>query len=165
MAEQARKETDIKEGGGKQSTKKKPRYLYALAFVLLLLALSAGLYFTGLLSRFLPGQEQEVSPDAPPRYSLPLSEFQVNLADAGARRFLRMTIYLAYDESALAEEIAAREPEMRSEIIAVLRDKTVADLEGPEGMAALQEAILAQLNQMLQEGQVSSIYFTELLIQ
>jgi len=164
MAEQRQNEPKNEKENGKQGTKK-PRFLLLLAGVLLILALSAGLYFTGALSRFLPGREPEASPDAPLRYSLPLNEFQVSLADAGARRFLRMTIHLAFNDSALTGEIGAREPEIRSRIIAVLRDKTVTDLDGPEGMAALQEAILLQLNQMLQEGQVSSIYFTELIIQ
>ena len=108
--------------------------------------------------------EQNSAPEEP-RYVLPMKEFQVNLADPGAKRFLRTHICLAFNERRLQKEIEAREPELRSEIIAVLRGHTVADLAGPEGMEALRRAIVERLNAVLHDGQIETLYFDELLIQ
>ena len=151
--------------GATAGKKKKPLAIFFLAGALLLLVILAGLYWTGTLDRFIPGQGQEEPAPGPPRYTVPMKEFQVNLADTGARRFLRMRIYLAFDERALVKEVEERQPEIRSEIIAVLRSKTVADLDGPEGMDALQQVILEQLNGLLKGGQIHSLYFDEFIIQ
>lgn len=162
MEDRFRNENDTQVPTVKQKGK-----IRKLLFVgLLVLLVLGGAYWQGGGLPFVTSdQGGDTTPGAFPRYSIPMKEFQVNLADQGARRFLRMRIYLAFDERALLKEIEERGPEIRSNIITILRSKTVADLDGPEGMEALRLVILDRLNELLQGGRITSLYFDELIIQ
>lgn len=96
---------------------------------------------------------------------IPVKEFQVNLADTGGRRYLRMKIYFGSSARALEREIEQREPQIRSGIIGLLRCNTVKQLEGKEGMDRLRAEILEQVNGLLTTGQVEEIYFDDFIIQ
>ena len=98
-------------------------------------------------------------------YLIPVKEFQVNLADQGGRRYLRMKIYFGSNDKALVKEIERREPQIRSGIISILRCTTVDDLEGQEGMNRLKTAILEQVNGLLSSGKLIELYFDEFIIQ
>lgn len=96
---------------------------------------------------------------------IPVKEFQVNLADPGGRRYLRMRIYFGSSVKALEKEIGQREPEIRSVIISILRCTTVKDLEGREGLDRLKTGILEQVNSLLSTGVLEEVYFDDFLIQ
>jgi|LSQX01.2.fsa_nt_gb flagellar basal body-associated protein FliL len=134
-----------------------------ICLLLLALAVTAGFFWLGGKLPFARG-EQNAAPEEP-RYVLPMKEFQVNLADPGSKRFLRTQIYLAFNDRPLQKEIAAREAELRSEIIAVLREYTVEELAGSRGMETMRRDIVGRLNKILHDGRIETIYFSELLIQ
>ncbi|MGM0651885.1 MAG: flagellar basal body-associated FliL family protein [Bacillota bacterium] len=154
------------EGKGKEGKKGKPLLLIILIIVLVLGLGAAGLFFFGVGLPFL-GDDSADQPDVetPPEYSYSMEEYQVNLADPGNRRFLRMTIDLAYDEKDLAGEIEEREAELRSKIISVLRSKYVEDLEEPGGMESLEQDLLRAINDILNTGEVEAIYYKEFIFQ
>lgn len=154
---------------GKKEKKRKPVILFIIIGVILLLILGAAaffIFFGGGLP-FFGSDDNDVQEelDAPPRYIYPMAEFQVNLYDPVARRFLRMKIDLAFDERGLNREIENRESELRSRIIEVLRSKTVADLDEPGGMKTLEEDLLEVVNDVLDEGEVRAIYYKEFIFQ
>ncbi len=98
-------------------------------------------------------------------YFIPVKEFQVNLADPGGRRYLRMRIYFGTSDKDLLKEVEQRDLEIRSGIIAILRCTTVKDLEGKDGMDRLKSEILEQVNSLLSTGKLEEVYFDDFLIQ
>ncbi len=100
-----------------------------------------------------------------PRYIESMREFQVNLADEGGRRYLRVSFELGFNESRLRNELESRDSEIRSEIMAVLRAKTVEDLQEPGGQNALKDEIILSMNDILVTGVIQDLYFTEFIIQ
>ena len=100
-----------------------------------------------------------------PSYVEPIDEFQINLADDGANRFLRVQMYIGYENEAVGEEMQRRRPEIRSELIALLRGKTVEDIQQPGGQEELSDDIIALLNGLLVTGEVDTLYFEKFMIQ
>ena len=100
-----------------------------------------------------------------PAYVDEMEEFQVNLADEGGRRFLRVEMFVGYENEAVGEEMDRRMPEVRSEINSLLSEKTVSEVQQPGGHEELKEDLIDMLNGMLVTGEVSDIYFYEILIQ
>jgi len=163
-------EKEAKAGSdNKEVKKKKKRPLLKVILIMvpfMVLGGAAAFFFLAddvpLIGNLL-GDGEEM--DALPAHSYSMTEFQVNLADQGTRRFLRTTFDLAYDDRGLTREIEEREPELRSEIIAVLRSKYIEDLEEPGGMKDLEQDLLEMLNERLESGEIRAIYFKEFIFQ
>ncbi len=159
------KEVEEKESAEKKDNKKRKPLLKIILILIPVFVLIGGAAFLFLdieVPFFDAGNGED---ESPPSYQYSMKEFQVNLADPGTRRFLRMTIDLAYDDRGLTGEIENREPELRSEIIAILRGKYIEDLDEPGGMDALEDEILGKLNSMLNSGEVKAIYYKEFIFQ
>lgn len=160
-----------REGQGETGSRaRKKRALLLLLGLALILAALAGISIWlwpggGLKVLFPAAVAGKVEAEAEPRYLTNLREFQVNLADSGARRYLRVRIVLGSDDKAVQSELSRRESEMRSAIIILLRGKTVAELAEPGGMQALQEELLADLNRRLASGKLKAVYFVDFIIQ
>lgn len=144
--------------------KKKNRVMLLLVVLIVAGVLATAGWFqhgSELLSWFKDraGSEEELC------HFIPIKEFQVNLADQGGRRYLRLKLYFGSHDKALIKEVNRREPEIRSVIISILRCTTVADLEGQEGMERLKTEILEQVNSLLSNGKLEEVYFDNFLIQ
>lgn len=94
-----------------------------------------------------------------------MDTFMVNLADAGGRRFLKVTMRAKLNSSQLSDEFKARSFEMRDVVLTILTSKESEDVAKPEDKSNLKKEIIASLNKILRKGQVLDIYFTEFLIQ
>ena len=89
----------------------------------------------------------------------------VNLADRGGKRYLRTTMQLELDTPDLVEEIEMRLPQLRDTILMILPAKQYADIGTTEGKIALRDEIIAKMNAILKKGQITTIYFTEFVVQ
>ena len=158
---------EITESKEKEGKKKKPLLLIILIVLLVLVLGAVALFIFGEGLPFLGDDSAADQPavEKPPQHSYEMDEFQVNLADPGTRRFLRMKIDLAYDDRGLSGEIEEREAELRSNIISVLRSKFVEDLEEPGGMENLERDLLDVINGVLDTGEVRAIYYKEFIFQ
>jgi flagellar FliL protein len=94
-----------------------------------------------------------------------LDTFIVNLADAGGKRFLRVTIDLELNNSEMQDELKTRLPQVRDAILMILPTKHFDDISSTEGKIALRDELLASLNQFLTTGQINNIYFKEFVVQ
>ena len=168
MAAKTGSEKETAGAKDKKTKKGSPLLLLTSALLLVLICLVA-LVFTGIIKlpflKQAAAVPQAAAEQAQPRFLYSLHEFQVNLADSGSKRFLRTTIDLAYDDKKLAKEIEARESEVRSVIISVLRGKHTADLGEPGGMKGLEQDLLKALNDTLSKGEVKAIYYREFIFQ
>lgn len=96
----------------------------------------------------------------------PPHEFTVNVVDPSMRRYLRVKMSFEYlATKPMVAEMESRGAELRHAIIEVLRTKAVSDLNTTESTENLRGELLAAVNRVLEQGEVSSIFFTEFVIQ
>lgn len=145
--------------------KKKSKKLFFITGTLVALVFLAAVgwlqYGDKVLNLLAPGEE----PGEELCCFIPVKEFQVNLAGAGGRRYIRLKIFFGGSDRNLEKEVIRRELEIRSSIIQILRCTTVEDLEGREGMERLKAEILEQANSLLPSGGLEEVYFDNFLIQ
>jgi flagellar FliL protein len=108
-----------------------------------------------------PVKEEEVSMG--PIYKL--DTMIVNLADKGGKRYLRTTMEMELSAPELVEEIEKRMPQLRDSILMILPSKTYDSISTTEGKIALRDEIIAKLNSFLKTGAITTIYFSEFVVQ
>lgn len=89
----------------------------------------------------------------------------VNPADSQGLRFLVATVAFEVDSPATAEELAARDAEVRDAVLGVLGSKTVAQLADVGGREALKEELRAVAAGMVEKGEVRRVYLPQFVIQ
>jgi len=101
---------------------------------------------------------------APPKATLHLENFVVNLSDPEGGRFLRVGIDLGLD-SPPESKAAVPTPRIRDTILAVLTTWRSEALLAPEGKQKLKAELVRGLRQKVPELNVREVYFTEFLVQ
>ena len=155
--------------GGKGGGKKK---LLLLAIPVLLLALGAGLWFTGILPGLLgmshPAAAEEHVKEAGPHVPIfvELPEMVANLNAPGRRAsFVKLK---AKVELARAEDQAgftAAQPRVVDLFQTYLREMRPEELRGSAGTYRLREELVTRANIAVAPARVVDVLFTELLVQ
>lgn len=98
--------------------------------------------------------------------TLSLDEFLVNLSDEGKSKFVKVKVSLGsnLENEDLQEELTAKIPQIRDCINKVLRAKKSTDFK-TEGDALLKEEIIVKANELLDNGKITNIYFTDIIVQ
>jgi flagellar protein FliL len=94
-----------------------------------------------------------------------LGPFIVNLADDGARRYLRATLQLALHKESYKKYFGKLDPRMRDALLTLLSSQRTDQLLKPEGKDQLRKDIATQLNDILGKEVVDDVYFVDFLIQ
>lgn len=171
--------------------KKKKSKIKWIVLLLLLLILGGGGFFaykTGMLGNFIPllASEQAQTEDATAASGQPggtsgksalgnaqpvnsltktLPDFLVNLSDPLGRRYIKLTIDVEMSSSGVGAEVDAQSPRIRDALIMLLSSKTYNDLATNEGKILLKNEILDRINQIMGQGKITGVYFTNLVIQ
>jgi flagellar FliL protein len=97
-----------------------------------------------------------------------LDSFLVNLADADATRFVKVTFRLGLNEAKLGTELA-EDPVFlaatRDAIILCLSAKTSDDLLSNEGKEKLKVEIRERVNKIIEKGKVVDVYIMDFVVQ
>lgn len=93
-----------------------------------------------------------------------LDEFLVNLADEDGKRYLKVKVFLGYDNKKLDAELEEKKPILRDAIISVLRTKKAADIT-PKGVESIKLEIIQRINPLLEKGQLNNVYVNDILVQ
>ncbi|MBI6875775.1 flagellar basal body-associated FliL family protein [Clostridium aciditolerans] len=93
-----------------------------------------------------------------------LDEFLVNLADEDGKRYLKVKVFLGYDNKKLDTELEEKKPILRDAVISVLRSKKSTDINA-KGIESIKMEIIQRINATLEKGQLNNIYFNDLLVQ
>ncbi len=93
-----------------------------------------------------------------------LDEITVNLADEGGNRYLKVAVYLGFDNKKLTSELTTKKPIVTDAVIQILRTKKVADITA-KNMNNIKLEIIQKINPMLEKGQLNNVYFTDIIIQ
>lgn len=94
-----------------------------------------------------------------------LEPFVVNLAGEAYPRFLKLKIELEADSAAAKQELDARRPQIRDTTILLLASKRLPEVSEFEGRALLKDDLKARITALLGEGEVTSVMFTEFVVQ
>ncbi len=165
---------DAEAEGTAETAEEKPKsrlnkklVIFAGGGVVLLLVVAGGLYFTGMLDRFL-GHKLVVAAAPPPKplvfFDLP--DFLVNLNSAGTKKpsFLKLTVSLQLEKQEDAARIQAVLPRILDNCQIYLRELRVEDLNGSGGIYRLREELLARVN-AASPVKVDDVLFKEMLVQ
>jgi flagellar FliL protein len=113
-----------------------------------------------------PGEpDQEAILEQPLGTIYALDTFIVNLADTGGNRYLRITMDLELGIPELESELDKRLPQIRDSILMILPSKRFEDISPVAGKIALRDEILKTLNGFLVQGEITTIYFKEFVVQ
>lgn len=94
-----------------------------------------------------------------------MDPFILNLSNNGETGALKIAICLELSNPASVEKVKTKTAALRDAIILLISTKTKSDLNSPEGKMQLKDEILLQCNQILKEGTVKNVYFTDFVMQ
>jgi flagellar FliL protein len=97
----------------------------------------------------------------------PLKSFVVNLLDKKGvgKRYLKVTIQLEVGQEEDRLLIENHNPQLRDTILLLLSSQTLKEINTMEGKLELKQALLSRMIQILGDGVVRRIYFTEFVVQ
>ncbi|MBW2618309.1 MAG: flagellar basal body-associated FliL family protein [Deltaproteobacteria bacterium] len=95
----------------------------------------------------------------------PLDPFTVNLSDPAGNRYLRIRLALDLSSLDLEAEVARKIPQLKDALLLLLSSKSFAEINSMEGKLKMKSQILHRVNQILTSGPVTTVYFTEFVIQ
>jgi flagellar protein FliL len=113
-------------------------------------------------------EPESTGPSAKVKSILNLDAFLVNLADADAARFVKVTFRLGLDEAKLGEEYASNQVVLaatRDKIISLLSTKTSEDMLSAEGKDRLRKEIMIQVNPVLPKGRIVEVFIMDFVVQ
>jgi flagellar basal body-associated protein FliL len=93
-----------------------------------------------------------------------VDDFLVNLADEDAKRYLKVKVYLGYENKKMDKELDTKKPIIRDTINSVLRAKKSTDFTA-KGTEDMKKEILQRLNPLFTNGQLDNIYFYDIIVQ
>jgi flagellar protein FliL len=96
---------------------------------------------------------------------LPMDPFVINIAETNGERYLKIVIQLEVSDAGVGPELEQLKPRIRDSILDLLTPKTYKDLMDLAGKQRLREDIAGRINNILQRGKVTKVYFTDFVIQ
>ena len=95
----------------------------------------------------------------------PMDQFIVNLLSESGGRYLKVTLDIELDNNKLAAEMDMKRSLVRDIIIRTLSAKTYEEISTLKGKDRLKDEIVSKLNEVLADGRVRNIFFTDFVVQ
>ena len=97
----------------------------------------------------------------------PLKSFIVNLIDEAdfGKRYLKVTMTLAVRREEDVNALKSYTPQLRDAFLLVLSSLSFEEVNTVEGKLEIKQLLLSRVNQILGQGIVKDIYFTEFVVQ
>ncbi len=94
-----------------------------------------------------------------------MDPFVVNLNEVGGKRYLKSKIEIEFVGEDVRKELANRLPQLRDVILLHLSSKTLDEIRSVDGKIELKTALIKRINQVLKQGKIRNLYFTQFVIQ
>lgn len=136
--------------------------------VLLLGAVGAGLYFSGMIGGADETPEEEVVEEVAPPGVLELDPFLTNIADPRGQRAARLRVKLVIAPAERIPEIEADAllmARLRDQTLSLLTAKTYAELGKPEGKEQFRGEVREKLAGLIVDGELQEILFSDFIVQ
>jgi len=161
----AEEKEEVKDAEKEPAPKKSKLKLIIIGVVVLLIG--AGGFFG--YSKYEKGKaaKDEVKKIEKVSIICPLKSFVVNLLDKKGvgKRYLKVTIQLEVGKEEDKLHIENHNPQLRDTILLLLSSQTLNEINTMEGKLELKHTLLSRMNQILVDGVVRRIYFTEFVVQ
>lgn len=95
----------------------------------------------------------------------PMDQFVVNLYSESGSRYLKAALNFEIAGEELAAELDAKKPLIRDIIIKSLSAKTYEEISTIKGKENLKDEIVLGVNEVISDGQVNNLFFTDFVIQ
>ena len=159
------KNEDVKDAEEEQAPKKSKLKLIIIAVVILLVG-AGGIYG---YSKFNQAKEEKSETRKTEKVSIvcPLNSFVVNLLDKQGvgKRYLKVTMQLEVGKEEEKQIVENYNPQIRDTVLLLLSSQSLKEINSMEGKLELKQALLSRMNQILGDGLVRRIYFTEFVVQ
>lgn len=99
-----------------------------------------------------------------PLYSI-AKPFVVNLVTQNGRRYLKTSIALELSNPKLQVEIDQKTTVIQDIIIDILSSKSIEEIITTKGKERIKDEILQRVNQILADGFIKNVFFTEFVVQ
>jgi flagellar FliL protein len=152
-------EEDVQVEEPKKKSKLKWIIIASVALVVVASGAFAGYYFLSKTDSKKPAEKPVVIS------ILPMDPFVINIAETNGERYLKIVIQLEVSDPAVGSELEQLKPRIRDSILDLLTPKTYKDLMDLAGKQRLREDIAGRINNILQRGKVTKVYFTDFVIQ
>jgi flagellar FliL protein len=163
MAEGKEEVKDAKES----QAPKKSKLKWVIIITAIVVLIGAGGFFG--YSKFKKNTEVKAAAEKGKKVSIicPLKSFVVNLLDKRGveRRYLKVTIEVEVGNAADKQLIESNDPQLRDSALLLLSNQTLNEINTMEGKLALKQELLSRMKQILGEGVVRRIFFTEFVVQ
>ncbi|MEK5079657.1 flagellar basal body-associated protein FliL [Solibacillus sp. FSL W7-1436] len=136
-----------------------------LTTIMLIILVTITLF--GVILVVLLTQLNKEKPDGPTideiiESSVDIPEITTNLADGS---FVRITLKIQASDKKAGEELSKRDFQVKNIVIQELSEMEEKALEGKQGKILFQDAIKSQVNELMQEGEVTQVYITSYVLQ
>ncbi len=95
----------------------------------------------------------------------PMSQFVVNLLSEGGGKYLKVSLDIELDKQELSAEMDMKKSLIRDIIIRALSSKTFEEISTMKGKDRLKDEIVNSINEVLADGQIKNIFFTDFVVQ
>jgi flagellar FliL protein len=113
----------------------------------------------------LAPQASKAAPEPDVGQTFTMDPFVVNLNEPGGKRYLKSKIELEFMEEKVRQELDLRLPQLRDVILMHLSSKALDDIQSVDGKIELKNALITRINQVLKQGKIRNLYFTQFVIQ
>ena len=94
-----------------------------------------------------------------------MDPFVVNLNEAGGKRYLKSKLEIEFVDDAVRVELTNRLPQLRDIVLLHLSSKSLEEIQNVDGKIELKNALIKRINQVLKQGKIRNLYFTQFVIQ
>ncbi len=133
----------------------KPGRIMIVGIVVVIVVMAGGF--------FLAKKPRSAVKPAPDPVLYDLGDFTTNLSDASALKYVKTDVTLELNNKRMETEVKNDEPVLRDCIISLLNNETSDDIM--VNRTKLKNDAMQQLNKHLSTGEVSNIYFSDLIMQ
>ena len=160
----AEEKEEVKDSEEEQAPKKSKLKLIIIALVILLLG-GGGL--SGYSKHKKVKEEKAETKKGKVSIICPIKSFVVNLLDKKnvGKRYLKVTMQLEVGKEEDRMVIEKNIPQIRDTVLLLLSSQTLKEINTMEGKLELKQALLSRMKQILGDGVVRRIYFTEFVVQ
>lgn len=136
--------------------------LLTIMLIILVTITLIGVIVLVILTQFNKDESSGPTIDEIVESSVDIPEITTNLADGS---FVRITLKVQASDKKAGEELLKRDFQVKNIVIQELSEMEAEALEGKQGKVTFQNTIKSQVNELMQNGEVTQVYITSYVLQ
>ncbi len=148
----------------KDNQKKFNKGMLIIIVILLLIIVIGGVAGFFIISKAL--SNGEIKERKIVEQVLNFEEIIVNINDVSSNKYAKFTLAVTYDSKnkGILEDINSNIHKIKDGIISIFKEKKVSDIDDSYGIEQIKQEIKQKINSILEDNEIISVYFTDLII-